>query len=121
MTETELNGLTGGIIGIAIDVHRELGPGLLESVYQRCLKIALEEVGYSVDMELPLPVVFRGKTIHSDGYRVDLLVNDTIVLEIKSVTTLTPVSEKQLLTCAAFKQTLWLVDKLQCHLLEARD
>ena len=52
MTEQELNELTGGIIGVAIEVHRELGPGLLEKVYQRCLKVALEEAGYTVQMEL---------------------------------------------------------------------
>ena len=96
MTEQELNNLTSGIIGIAIEVHRELGPGLLEKVYQRCLKIALEEAGYHVEMELLLPVVFRGKAIVEDGYRIDLLVCDTVVIEIKSVSTITPLFEKQL-------------------------
>jgi len=96
MTEEELNDLTGKIIGIAIDIHRELGPGLLEKVYQRCLKIALEESGHLVQMELSLPVVFRGKTIAEDGYRIDMLVDDTVILEIKSVAQLTPVFEKQL-------------------------
>ena len=85
MTEHELNSLTSGIIGIAIEVHCELGPGLLEKVYQRCLKIALEEAGYHVVMELSLPVVFRGKEIIEDGYRIDLLVCDTVVVEVKSV------------------------------------
>jgi GxxExxY protein len=96
MTEDELNDLTGGIIGIAIEVHRELGPGLLEKVYQRCLRIALEEAGYNVQMELSLPVVFRGKAIDNEGYRIDLLVNNTVILEIKSVSKLTAVFEKQL-------------------------
>jgi len=96
MTESELNELTGNIIGIAIDVHRELGPGLLEKVYQRCLKIALEEAGYHVEMELSIPVIFRGKLIEEDGYRIDLLVDDTIILEIKSVSVLSTVFEKQL-------------------------
>jgi len=95
-TEEELNDLTGQIIGIAIDIHRELGPGLLEKVYQRCLKIALEEAGYQVQMELSLPVMFRGKTIIEDGYRIDMLVDDMVILEIKSVTELAPVFEKQL-------------------------
>ena len=67
MTENELNELTGGIIGVSIGVHRELGPGLLESVYQRCLTIALEDDGYHVQRELPLPVIFRGREIHDDG------------------------------------------------------
>ena len=96
MTENALNELTGNIIGIAIEVHRELGSGLLERVYQRCLKIALEEAGYHVEMEVSLPVIFRGKVIEEDGYRIDLLVNDTVILEIKSVSVLTSVFEKQL-------------------------
>ena len=96
MTESELNELTGSIIGVAIDVHRELGPGLLETVYQRCLKIALEEAGYDVKAELSIPIVFRGKAINDEGYRIDLLVNDTVVLEIKSVSALSPLFVKQL-------------------------
>ena len=96
MTENDLNNLTSGIIGVAIDVHRELGPGLLEKVYQRCLKIALESAGYHVQTEVLLPVKFQGKMICEDGYRIDLLVNDTIILEIKSVSALTPLYEKQL-------------------------
>ena len=96
MTEIKLNELTGKIIGIAIDVHRELGPGLLERVYQQCLRIALEEAGYDVKMEVSVPVSFRGKVVLEDGFRVDLLINDTIILEIKSVSALTPVFEKQL-------------------------
>ena len=98
MTEKTLNQLTEKIIGIAIDVHRELGPGLLEKVYQRCLKIALEDAGFYVQTELPLPVKFRGRIIDEDGYRVDLLINDTVILELKSVAILTPVFEKQLQT-----------------------
>jgi len=98
MTEEELNDLTGKIIGIAIDVHRELGPGLLEKIYQRCLKIALEDAGYKVQTELAMPVIFRGKVISDFGYYIDLLVNDEVILEIKSVLELTPVYEKQLVT-----------------------
>ncbi|MCL2287484.1 MAG: GxxExxY protein [Firmicutes bacterium] len=96
MTEGELNELTGGIIGIAIDVHRELGSGLLERVYQRCLKIALEEAGYTVRTELSMPIIFRGKIVENEGYRIDMLVNETVVLEIKSVSELTSIYEKQL-------------------------
>jgi len=98
MTEKTLNELTEKIIGIAIDVHRELGPGLLEKIYHRCLKIALEDAGFDVQTELPLPVKFRGRTIDEDGYRIDLLVNNSVILELKSVATLTPVFEKQLQT-----------------------
>ena len=98
MTETQLNTLTQSIIGAAIHVHKELGPGLLEKVYQRCLKLALEEAGHSVQMELALPVVFRGKLIDSDGYRIDLLVDDTVIIEIKSVAEIAPVHSMQLVT-----------------------
>ena len=96
MNEQELNELTSGIIGIAIDVHRELGPGLLESVYQRCLEVALKDAGYSVQSELTLPVIFRGNIIEEEGYRIDLLVNDTVVLELKSVSEMSSVYDKQL-------------------------
>jgi GxxExxY protein len=96
MTEDELNHLTERIIGVAIGVHKELGPGLLEKVYQRCLKIALEENGFSVQMELPVGVVFHGQAVADEGFRLDLLVEDIVILEIKSVSLLTPVFAKQL-------------------------
>jgi len=83
-TLEELNNLTDRIIGEAIAVHRELGPGLFEKIYQRCLKIALEQVGMRVEAEISLPVEFRGHLIDDAGYRLDLLVEDTIILEIKS-------------------------------------
>ena len=97
-TLEELNRLTEKIIGVAIDVHRELGPGLLESVYQRCLAIALREAGLNVEEERPVPICFRGQRISDDGYRLDMLVEDTVILEIKSVAALTDVFKKQLLT-----------------------
>ena len=94
----ELNRLTEKIIGVAIDVHRELGPGLLESIYQRCLAIALREAGLNVEEERPVPIYFRGQRISDDGYRLDMLVEDTVILELKSVAALTDVFKKQLLT-----------------------
>jgi len=94
----ELNRLTEKIIGVAIEVHRELGPGLLESIYQRCLAIALREAGLNVEEERPVPIYFRGQRISDDGYRLDMLVEDTVILELKSVAALTDVFKKQLLT-----------------------
>lgn len=94
----DLNKLTEKIIGVAIDVHRELGPGLLESIYQRCLAIALREAGLNVEEERPVPIYFRGQRISDDGYRLDMLVEDTVILELKSVAALTDVFKKQLLT-----------------------
>lgn len=96
MTKTELNELTEKIIGVAIAVHKELGPGLLEKVYQRCLKIALEENGLSVKSEVPVDVIFHGKKITDEALRIDLLVENEVVLELKSVTKLTELFKKQL-------------------------
>lgn len=94
----DLNKMTEKIIGVAIDVHRELGPGLLESVYQRCLAIALREAGLKVEEERPAPICFRGQRISDDGYRLDMLVDDVVILELKSVAALADVFKKQLLT-----------------------
>ena len=94
----DLNKLTEKIIGVAIDVHRELGPGLLESVYQRCLAIALREAGLKVEEERPVPICFRGQRISDDGYRLDMLVDDVVILELKSVAALADVFKNQFLT-----------------------
>ena len=96
MTEEELNEMTHQVIGVAIEVHRELGPGLLERVYQRCLKLALEEAGFDVQIEVPVQIVFRGHRIDDEGYRLDLLINDVLVIELKSVAGLADVFFKQL-------------------------
>ena len=96
MTETELNELTEKIIGVAIKVHKELGPGLLEKVYQRCLKIALEEEELHVDSEVPVEVIFHGKKVADEALRIDLLVENQIVLELKSASKLTDLYQKQL-------------------------
>lgn len=96
LTETELNELTEKIIGVAIKVHKELGPGLLEKVYQRCLKIALEEEGLHVDSEVPVEVIFHGKKVADEALRIDLLVENQIVLELKSASKLTDLYQKQL-------------------------
>ena len=98
LTEQELNQLTHSIIEIAIEVHRELGPGLLEKVYQTCLRIALEDAGYQVQSEISMPVFFRGQLIETEGYRIDLLVDNTVVIEIKSVLELNSTHLKQLIT-----------------------
>lgn len=98
MKREELNKLTETIIGISIDVHCELGPGLLESVYQKCLAIALRETGLRVDEQVPVPVFFRGHQISDEGYRLDMLVEGVVILELKSTLALTDVHKKQLLT-----------------------
>ncbi len=89
--------LTGQIIGAAIEVHRELGPGLLESVYQTCLarELALRKVPY--EQEKSLPVEYKG-TLLDCGYRLDFVVADKVIVELKAVDKVHPVHQAQLLT-----------------------
>ena len=94
----DLNHLSSLIIKAAINVHKELGPGLLESVYQPCMVIELEEMETKVDSEVPIPILFRGRGVHDQGFRIDLLVEDTIIVELKSVEKVQDVHKKQLLT-----------------------
>lgn len=92
-----LNALTYSVIGSAIKVHRVLGPGLLESAYKAALRDELLHAGMTVDAERPLPVVYEGARIDC-GYRVDLVVNDVLIVELKSVQELEPVHVAQVLT-----------------------
>jgi len=85
------------LIGGAIEVHRALGPGLLESLYSQCLAIELEERGMHVRRQVPIPIVYRGLKIEP-AYRIDLLVEEQIIVEVKSVLRLEPVFKAQLLT-----------------------
>ena len=94
----ELNQLSSQIIKAAIAVHKELGPGLLESIYQSCMVIELKSMNMNVRAEVPLPVFYRGQKVNEDGFRLDLLVEDLIVVELKSVEKVQPVHKKQLLT-----------------------
>ena len=94
----ELNKLSSQIIKAAITLHKELGPGLLESVYQSCMVIELRNMGIKVQPEVPLPIFYRGQRVHEEGFRLDLLVEDTIIVELKSVEKVQGVHKKQLLT-----------------------
>ena len=89
--------VTHQIIGAAIDVHRALGPELLESAYQSCLAHELEYRSKSFQKEVPLPVVYRGSTLEC-GYRLDFDVLNTVIVEIKCVDKLAAIHEAQLLT-----------------------
>ena len=95
--EEEVDGLTRRIIGFAIDVHRGLGPGLLESAYEACLCNDLAQAGISFARQVALPVRYRGVALEC-GYRMDLVVADQVIIEIKSVEKLLPIHEAQLLT-----------------------
>ena len=85
------------IVHSAIKVHKALGPGLLESVYQKCLAYELEKAGSKVRCEVPLPVLYEGITIDV-GFRVDMIINDSILIENKTVDQITPIHEAQILT-----------------------
>ena len=98
MTERErLNGITEKIIGSAIQVHRVLGPGLLESAYEACLAFELGRQGLKLEQQKPLPLVYDGVKLEC-GYRIDLLVEGLVVVEIKSVDALAPIHEAQVMS-----------------------
>jgi GxxExxY protein len=93
----ERDPLTQRVIGCAIEVHRELGPGLLESTYEQCLAYELASANIPCRVQVVLPVAYKGKTIDC-GFRIDMLVDDSLILELKSVEKLQPIHEAQLLT-----------------------
>jgi GxxExxY protein len=91
------NDISYQIRGAIFTVYNALGPGLLESVYETVLAYVLTENGLNVRQQVQLPIVFEGITLDA-GYRIDLLINDLVIIEIKSVETLAPVHHKQVLT-----------------------
>ena len=97
LTKTDVTHLSYEIVGCAIKVHKVLGPGLLESVYQECLKYELEKNGLEVIQQLTVPVQYEDIQIDAK-LRLDLLVEDTVVIEIKAIEHLLPVHQAQLLT-----------------------
>jgi GxxExxY protein len=97
----ELNQITEKIIGCAIEVHKNLGPGLLESAYEECLSYALLRVGLKIERQKAVPVIY--KEIKLDcGYRLDILVENSVIVELKSSEGITPVHEAQVLTYLKF-------------------
>ncbi|MCL5406857.1 MAG: GxxExxY protein [Deltaproteobacteria bacterium] len=93
----QINDLTNQIIGAAIAVHRELGPGLLESAYEACLAFELAKRGLRVEQQKPLPVHYQGVDLDC-GYRIDLLVEKRVIVELKAVERLEPIHNAQLLS-----------------------
>ena len=89
--------LTEKVIGGAIEVHKTLGPGLLESAYQRCLAVELRAQGLAVNTEVPMPVKYKDDILDC-GYRADMLVEDSLILELKAVETILPIHQAQILT-----------------------
>lgn len=94
MTENEIS---GKIIGCAIEVHRELGPGLLESAYEECLYYEMKTIGLNVDKQRILPVVYKAVNLDC-GYRLDLIVENKVVIEVKAVTDLDDIHLAQVMT-----------------------
>ena len=92
-----INNLTRSIIGSAIEVHKELGPGLLESTYEACLFYELNQKGLFVEKQKTLPVKYKGIELEI-GYRIDLLVENQVLIELKSVKEILPIHSAQLLS-----------------------
>jgi GxxExxY protein len=98
MTADALNGLSRQVMDAAFAVHKELGPGLLESTYVACLRFELEARGLRVETEVACPVVYKGKKLAEIGYRMDLLVEGELVIEVKAVEAVAAVHRAQLLS-----------------------
>lgn len=97
------NRFTSEIIGACIEVHKELGPGLLESAYEHCLVYELRNLGIYVEQQVMLPIIYKNAQLDV-GYRIDLLVENEIILEIKAVKELEPIHTAQLLTYLKLKK-----------------
>lgn len=98
MKNKEFEKLSYKVIGLAIKVHKELGPGLLESTYERCLCYELEKNNIKYDSQVKLPILYDGKLKIEEGYRIDILIEDKIILELKAIESLKRIHEAQLLT-----------------------
>jgi len=97
LTKQYIKDLNYKIVTAAIEVHKHLGPGLLESIYEECLYEELILQGLNPQRQVPVPVIYKGKQV-KDDLRIDLLVNETIILELKSVNEMHPIFTAQMLT-----------------------
>lgn len=97
MTKQELDDLTYEVIGCAIDVHKELGPGLLESIYEKCFIIELLSEGYKVNSQSNVPIIYKENEIDCE-LRYDVMVDNILLVELKAVEKILPIHEAQLLT-----------------------
>ncbi len=93
----DLEAISYTVIGLSIEVHRQLGPGLLESAYQECLYYEIKNAGLIVEKEMSLPIIYKNLKLEQ-GYRIDLLVENKLVVELKTVENFTPVHFAQILT-----------------------
>ena len=92
-----INEVSGAVVNAAMQVHTDLGPGLLESAYEACLAFELRKRGFDVQTQVPLPLVYQGVKLEV-GYRIDLLVDDCVIVEVKSVELLAPIHEAQVIS-----------------------
>jgi GxxExxY protein len=97
----EINKITEIIIGCAIEVHKNLGPGLLESAYEECLAFELENAGLFIERQKAVPIVYKQIKLEC-GYRIDILVERKVVIELKSIDAINPAHEAQILTYMKF-------------------
>ena len=102
----ESDQLSSVVIGAAIEVHRYLGPGLLENTYERALIFELEQKGLELKTQEPVPVIYKGHSLGTD-YKLDLLVNDLVIVELKAVEKVLPIHKAQLFTYLKLKKR-WL-------------
>jgi GxxExxY protein len=118
VTAADLNAVSGQIVDSAIAVHNELGPGLLESVYEVTLAHELRQRGLRVERQVPVPIVYRGIRFE-EGYRLDLIVNDLVIVDIKSVEAVVAIHKKQLLTYLRLtKRPLGLILNFNVNLMK---
>ena len=114
----DINQITEKIIGCAIEVHKELGPGLLESAYEECLVFELEQAGLNAERQIPVPVVYKDIKLDC-GYRIDILVEKKVIIELKAVDTIATVHEAQILTYMKFaKKEIGLLINFNTTLLK---
>ncbi len=109
MTEDRLNEISGLILGASIEVHRTMGPGLLESVYEECLYFEIMQLGLKVQRQVELPIMYKDNILDSK-LRLDLLVEGQIIIELKSVEKIAPIHQAQIITYLKLsKKTLGLL------------
>ena len=109
----ELNHLSSQIIKAATNVHKKLGPGLLESVYQACMVIELRNLDLEYELEVPIPIVYQGEKVSDEGFRMDLLVENTIIAELESVAKIRGPQKTVIDLFEISTQTAWLIIKFQ--------
>jgi len=114
----DINYITEKIIGSAIEVHKELGPGLLESAYEECLFYELKLAGLNAERQLPVPVIYKEIKLEC-GYRIDILAEKKVIIELKAVDEIIPVHEAQILTYMKFaKKEIGLLINFNVTLLK---